>query len=124
MKTIVLQSDSEYDLNLLLGFAQRLGIHFFEMKATVSLGEIAQINNPEGLSEAIESDIPDTSTLYEGLNLSKEVKFYRYDELPKEYDQNQLKPYTPNYSIAQLAFGALEDDEDESLEDLLNMLTP
>lgn len=124
MKTVVLQSDNEFDLNLLLSFAQRLGIFFLESKAQIPLEELTEDNIGEVFKETFKPQTPDTSALYEGLNLSKEIKFYKYDEIPKTYNDSNSQYYKPNFSKAQSSFGALEEDEDESLEDLLNMLTP
>ncbi|MDX2303310.1 MAG: hypothetical protein NW226_10940 [Microscillaceae bacterium] len=122
MKTIILQSNNEPDLTLLLQLAERLGIRFFEAKKDIVLEEIADAETLD--REEFLSAVPDSSALYEGLNLPAEPKFYKLEEMPTTYEKLKSRYYIPDFSLAKSAFGAWENDEDETLEDLLNMLTP
>lgn len=124
MKTIILQSNNEPDLTLLLQLAERLGIRFFEAKKDIVLEEIADAETLD--REEFLSAVPDSSALYEGLNLPAEPKFYKLEEMPATYEKSSPKNYSQKGLSDALdeVGGAWEDDEDETLEDLLNMLTP
>ena len=120
MKTLLLQSDNPLDLRLVLDLAKRLGMHYAEIDKDLAL-ETFPINEPE--NNPLENDILDTSALYEGLHLAEEIKVISIEDLEKTSDLILTKSYIPDFENAKQVFGAWEDDESETLEDLLNMLT-
>lgn len=105
MRTIILQSSNIQDLNLLLSMANRLGILYKEIEEEKKL-------------ESYE-DEEDNSFLLEGLGLEKTISSISYDDLEKE---TLPSPYKPNLEAAIPYFGSLEDDKDETIEELLEML--
>ncbi len=105
MRTIILQSSNGQDINLLLSMASRLGILYKE------IDQIEKVNKYE--------DVEDTSFLYEGLELEETVSTLSYEELEKEILPS---PYTANLETAIPYFGSLEDDKQETIEELLEML--
>lgn len=57
--------------------------------------------------------------MLEGLGLEKTVIPITYDELEKK---TLTSPYSPNLEKAISYFGSLENDKNETLEELLNLL--
>jgi hypothetical protein len=64
--------------------------------------------------------VPDTLGLYDGLALSATVNSTSVHKIPEKVSYT---PPSADFTRAEAAFGAWEEDE-ESLEELLNMLTP
>lgn len=114
MKTLILQSENESDISLLMDLARRLGVQFFESQETETIVP----------TENTSVELPNSSILLEGLGLEKEVKAVSWEEFQNDkslpYDEN----YIPDIQNAQKYFGAWQDDDSETLEELLNMLTP
>ncbi|WP_338815060.1 hypothetical protein V9L05_08025 [Bernardetia sp. Wsw4-3y2] len=108
MRTIILQSANGQDINLLLSMASRLGILYREIEEKQ---EIENIENSE--------DLENTNLLFEGLGLEETVSTISYDELEKE---TLPSPYVANLETAIPYFGSLEDDKNETIEELLEML--
>ncbi len=106
MRTIILQSSNGQDINLLLSMASRLGILYKEIDEKHELEKY--------------EDVEDTSFLYEGLGLEETVSTISYEELEKE---TLPSPYVANLETAIPYFGSLEDDENETIEELLEMLS-
>ena len=109
MRTIILQSSNQQDINLLLSMASRLGILYKEIEAVEEKEKIDTIE-----------DLEDISFLYEGLGLEETVSAISYDELEKE---TLPSPYTANLAEAIPYFGSLDNDENETIEELLEMLS-
>jgi len=107
MKTIILQSENEKDINKLMSLANRLGV-FVSLPPT-----------PKDLED---EPAGNTDTLYEGLGLDGELKTISLEEFENQPLYNEK--YVPDTENAQMYFGAWADDENETLEELLNMLTP
>ncbi len=107
MKTIILQSDNNTDLDLLIALAHRLGVY-------------CSVASPIPLTAEEEED--DLDILLEGLGLEDELVGISLDDFEDLPLYNTA--YIPDFTNAQKYFGAWEDDEDETLEELLNMLTP
>ncbi len=114
-KTLTIQSNNEADLALIRQLAERLGLRYQET-------EVEKAELPSSEEEAEEENEP-IASLLDGLNLPKHSKPMRYEDIPEKVDF-QTKLYEPDYHEAKRFFGSWEDDDDESLEDLLNMLTP
>jgi hypothetical protein len=125
MKTLLLQSDNPLDLRLVLDLAKRLGMRYTEIDQAPNL-ENTSINESqvedEQTNDDLLEDVLDTSALYEGLHLAEEIKLISMTDLEKATDLLLTKNYIPDFESAKQAFGAWEDDESETLEDLLNML--
>ncbi len=123
MKTIIFQTDAQSDLDLLIAFAQRLGIQCFEADPELDIAAATPITTHHHTA----AEMPDSSALYEGLGLDEEVQVCDYDTFTKE---NKYPEIVHNFNAVALANtlsevgGAWEDDDEETLEDLLNMLTP
>lgn len=82
-----------------------------EIDEKQEIDQIEEINKYE--------DLEDTSFLYEGLGLEETVSTISYEELEKE---TLPSPYAANLETAIPYFGSLEDDENETIEELLEML--
>ena len=108
MRTIILQSSNQQDINLLLSMASRLGILYKEIEAV------------EEKEKTDTLDVEDINFLYEGLGLEETVSAISYDELEKE---TLPSPYTANLAEAIPYFGSLDNDENETIEELLEMLS-
>ncbi len=108
MKTIILQSDNNTDLDLLIALAHRLGVS-------------CSVASPIPLTAKEEVD--DLDILLEGLGLEDELTFTSYEEFSEELFINTPANAHILYEALQEVGGAWEDDEDETLEELLNMLT-
>jgi hypothetical protein len=104
MKTIILQSNNETDINLLIELASRLGVQWTDYP------------------EKNDAEFEFTDVLYEGLGMKEEISMRSledFENLPLYDDE-----YVPNVVQAQQYFGAWANDDNETLEELLNMLTP
>ena len=111
-------------MELLLRFAERLGIHFLETDNpedpnTISNGTEQQQGDDDVIYD--ESGIPDTGTLYEGLGFDGEIERYQINEVTGEFDKISLEDYKPKrlFDTLQEIEGIWEEDESETLEDLL-----
>lgn len=127
MKTLLLQSDNPLDFRLILDLAKRLGMHYTEIDQDLSLEKFTptQISTEDKQSlDALEEDI-DTRALYEGLNLNDNPTQINYASLKEKPDSNIFESYTPTslFDALNEVGGAWEDDQSETLEELLNMLT-
>jgi hypothetical protein len=109
MRTIVFKSNEEQDIKLLIALANRLGILY---------QEIEQENSK--IEEYIDSD---TSLLYEDLDLDDSPIIMSYDEYEKTDIQLEISEQKIDRELAKTSFGALENDNQQTLEELLNMLT-
>jgi len=110
MRTIVFKSNQEQDIKLLIALANRLGILY---------QEIEQENSKE--YEFINSD---TSLLYEDLDLDNSPIIMSYEEYEKIDTRIDISEQKTDRELAKTSFGALENDNEQTLEELLNMLTP
>jgi PHD/YefM family antitoxin component YafN of YafNO toxin-antitoxin module len=110
MRTIVFKSNEEQDIKLLIALANRLGILY---------QEIEQKNSE--IEEFIDSD---TSLLYEDLDLNSSPIIMSYEDYEKIDIQLEISEQKTDRELAKTSFGALEDDNEQTLEELLNMLTP
>lgn len=109
MRTIVFKSNEEQDIKLLIALANRLGILYQEIKQENSEKE-----------EFIHSD---TSLLYEDLELDSSPIIMSYEEYEKTNQNIEISEQKTDRELAKTSFGALEDDDEQTLEELLNMLT-
>ena len=110
MRTIVFKSNEEQDIKLLIALANRLGILY---------QEIEQENSEK--EEFIDSD---TSLLYEGLELDDSPIIMSYDEYEKTDKSIEFSEQNTDRELAKNSFGALENDNEQTVEELLNMLSP
>jgi hypothetical protein len=109
MRTIVFKSNQEQDIKLLIALANRLGILY---------QEIEQKNSEK--EEYIDSD---TSLLYEELDLEDSPIIMGYEEYEKIDTHIDISEQKTDRELAKTSFGALADDNEQTLEELLNMLT-
>jgi hypothetical protein len=120
MKTIILQTDAQSDLDLLIAFAQRLGIQCFEADSDLDIAASTPITTHHTATE-----VPDSSALYEGLGLDEEVEVYDLLDLQVSGEDDLYSTsYEDDFENAKKYFGVWKDDQEETLEDLLDMLTP
>ncbi len=63
----------------------------------------------------------DTSLLYDGLELEDSSIIMSYDEYEKEDENIEISKQNIDRELAKTSFGALEDDNEQTLEELLNM---
>ncbi len=112
-KILTIQSDNEADLALIRQIAQRLGLSYQETK----------VENGAIPSEAVATE--PTASLLDGLNLPQHSKSMRYEDIPQKVNLEKYQTYEPQplFEVLEEYGGAWEED-DESLEDLLNLLTP
>ncbi len=121
MKTILLQTEALDNLELLIAFAQRLGIQCFEANDSLDLSAATPLTH----EPSTQAEASDSSLLYAGLGLDEEVVVYDLQALQmSEEDDLYNTSYDDDFDNAKKYFGAWKDDEEETLEDLLNMLTP
>jgi hypothetical protein len=137
MKTIILQSNNEADLKIIADLLNRLNIYFVQTSKPIAISDWAVSDEEQAYldmlyaddepdsDEQSEEEATDNTALYEGLGLEKEIKFTSLEALKNRPDSALLaSKYEPNFPRAKDFFGAWEEDEDETLEELLNMLTP
>lgn len=107
MQTFILQSENSEDLALLLHLAERLSIRYYETD-----------------NQVFDAEIPDTSALYEGLELKKEANILNFNDFSKYFDKSSFKDYeaTSLFTTLEEVGGSWEDDKEETLEELLNLL--
>ncbi|NJL12405.1 MAG: hypothetical protein HC913_05010 [Microscillaceae bacterium] len=123
MKTILLQSEALKDIELLLAFAQRLGIQCFEVDDNLDLSAA----NPLTHAPSTQAEVSDSSLLYAGLGLNEEISVNDYGTF---INKSQVPSTAGNFNAKGLSEalsevgGAWENDKEETLEDILNMLTP
>ena len=123
MKTIILQSEDTLDLRLILDLVKRLGIQYVETDEELDVEDL--VSSEPNASLLDDEQSLDTSALYEGLGLDNEIKVTTIDTLQDISNDDLLETkYTPDPESAKKVYGAWEDDDSETLEDLLNMLTP
>ncbi|AFM03575.1 hypothetical protein Fleli_1137 [Bernardetia litoralis DSM 6794] len=115
MRTFILESSNEKDLELLLIMASRLNIAYKEIETSSQANTINKIYDEE--YNKIEKE--ENNFLLEGLGLDKSTIPITYEELENE---TLPSPYLPNLEKAIPFFGLLEDDKSETLEELLNLL--
>lgn len=65
----------------------------------------------------------DTSLLYEDLDLDNSPVIMSYEEYEKTYTQLEISEQKTDRELAKTSFGALENDTEQTLEEILNMLT-
>lgn len=123
MKTLLLQSDNPLDLRLVLDLAKRLGMRYTETEQDLGIEIFTPTEHVLEQEDDLLDEGIDTSALYEGLNLSTEIKIITLNDLEKNNDLLLSSKYTPDFESAKEVFGAWEEDENETLEELLNMLT-
>ncbi|MCC5945972.1 MAG: hypothetical protein JJT94_13655 [Bernardetiaceae bacterium] len=117
MKTVVLQSDNEVDIAFLIELAQRLGVAC-SIVSSDSEGLAAQHHHDDESDENLE-------TLLEGVGLNKEITAVNYEEFLNSPLKVETLDNTQDIStVLQEVGGIWEDDKSETLEDLLNQLTP
>lgn len=115
MRTFILEASDEKDLELLLIMASRLNIAYKEIETSSQVNSINEIYD----EEYNEIETQENNFLLEGLGLEKTTIPITYEELESK---TLPSPYLPNLEKAIPFFGLLEDDESETLEELLNML--
>ncbi|WP_338762215.1 hypothetical protein WAF17_17155 [Bernardetia sp. ABR2-2B] len=106
MRTIVFKSNEEQDIKLLIALANRLGILYQEIEQESSEKE-----------EFVNSD---TSLLYQDLELEVSPIIMSYDEYEKADKSIEISEQNIDRELAKTSFGALEDDNEQTLEELLN----
>ncbi len=119
MRTFILQSSNEQDLELLLIMASRLGVVCKEIEKSSQVNSLNEIDDTNNEIENFINKNEESTFLLEGLGLEKTVIPILYDDLEKE---TLPSPHSPNLEKAISYFGSLEDDENETLEELLNLL--
>lgn len=119
MRTFILQSSNEQDLELLLIMASRLGVVCKEIEKSSQVNFLNEIDNINNETENFENEDEESNFLLDGLGLEKTVIPILYDDLEKE---TLHSPHSPNLEKAISYFGSLEDDENETLEELLKLL--
>ncbi len=137
MKTIILKSEDTLDLRLILDLVKRLGIEYIETEQELDLEDLTTSETDASLYENEESEedspftygengIQDTSILYEGLGLKEGIGIVKYEDLNEKPNLTSLDDYSSKglFDVLEELGGVWEDDENETLEDLLNMLTP
>jgi hypothetical protein len=132
MKTLVLQSGNPADLKLVIDLAQRLGMHCQEIDREFAWEDftntkIAEDEEAEMDDDVIydENGIVDTSALYKGLKFSKKNEYTTFENLKESPDIDFTNKYNSNglFDSLKIVGGAWENDNTETLEDLLNLLT-
>ncbi|WP_154657234.1 hypothetical protein [Hugenholtzia roseola] len=117
MKAIILQSENEADLSLLVALANRLGV-----SCQVFVPEEQAQSAP---SPHLEADTYNSDALFEGLGLDEEITPITFEEFCREPLSLDTTPNATNISeVLKQVGGAWEDDDEETLEQLLNQLTP
>jgi hypothetical protein len=137
MKTIILKSEDTLDLRLILDLVKRLGIEYIETEQELDLEDLTTSETDASLYENEESEedspftygengIQDTSILYESLGLKEGIGIVKYEDLNEKPNLTSLDDYSSKglFDVLEELGGVWEDDENETLEDLLNMLTP
>ncbi|MDX2306417.1 MAG: hypothetical protein NW226_26645 [Microscillaceae bacterium] len=110
-KILIIQTEKEIDLKLILLLVERLGLSYQQT-------DTQYVDEPR-LEKESESH---ENLLLEGLGLEENLTPMSYENLPDAL-QDFSTVYQPDYQTAKAYFGVWEQDE-ESLEELLDMLTP